>query len=294
MKLTAHLDVPWPDEAERAQWWSDGASALEQTEIRDDGHLHSEGEVTPLRLIHGQHGEPGAVYLLNTPNLTRGESAAQITGEPGARSGRFDYLEAADPQRRAWIAVDTIERLSTITSQSTLEHLAWDLTLDVDAATPMIASLTLDWVSVEVTGTHATDPPAAAHAPTQATADDAGDPTTSEPGMDLEIDLRLHGIWRVILGPLLWIARPFLRRALERGTTSMVLEWRASAPDTNEDDAPELDVQTHEIEIGVGTDRVEVTDADLDLSWLASPISMISKVRAVAKADRASQGPPSI
>lgn len=270
MRLTSHLDVPWPTEQERAQWWAQAPRVLDETVIGDDGHLRAEGEVTPLRLIHGEHGQPGAVYLLITPNLTRGEAAAQITGDQDARTVRLDYLESADPQRRAWVAVDSVERFSTLTSQSTLEHLAWNLTVDAEAATPVAVSLTLDWVAVEVQATRGFDAP------------DKSDPGTpgTAPGLDVEVDIRLRGIWWWLLTPLLWMSRPLLRRAFDRGMRGLVRQIRSA-------DAPPVQSEPVAHKPSEGTTRLEVTDADLDLRWLRSPISMLFKVRALASSDLA-------
>lgn len=273
MRLTSHLDVPWPTEQERAQWWAQAPRVLDETVIGDDGHLRAEGEVTPLRLIHGEHGHPGAVYLLITPNLTRGEAAAQITGDQDARIVRLDYLESADPQRRAWVAVHSVERFSTLTSQSTLEHLAWNLTVDADAATPVAVSLTLDWVAVEVQATRGFDGPDRS--------DTGPSGTAPAPGLDVEVDIRLRGIWWWLLTPLLWVSRPLLRRAFDRGLRGLVREVRSA------DATPVQHESVAAAEPSGGTTRLEVTDADLDLRWLRSPISMLFKVRALASSDLA-------
>ncbi|WP_256841994.1 hypothetical protein [Ornithinimicrobium cryptoxanthini] len=222
MRWTAVAPVTWPSDQGFDAWWR--AMVVEELAGSGDqvGLFDRDGE--QVRLISGEHLQPGAVYRWVPPEgFSLGGAAYGIGGPPDARELFLEYQEGADAGRRVTVVVDSLDDCRSLTATSSLKHLMAQASFRPERDRLLDVEVKLDWLLVRVRGRVV---PAAV-------------------GEQLRVSLRVvgRGLWKPVIAPLLVPVGIALSHLLAEETEEAADRLTHLDDDPRGDGAPERELE---------------------------------------------------
>ncbi|MCK0110677.1 hypothetical protein MWU75_00760 [Ornithinimicrobium sp. F0845] len=223
MRWTAVAPVTWPSDQALDVWWPGAVAetlAIDEAGGGAAGIFEVDGQ--HVRLVSGEHLQPGAVYRWVPPEGAIGSAAWGIGGRPARRDVYLEYQEVDRPRRRVEVRVDGLDACGSVSATSTLEHLAAEASFVPHRDQLLDVEVRLDWLAVRLRARV----------------------TPAESGEQLRVSLRVvgRGIWRPVIAPLLVPVGPYLRHLLTEETEQVADRLTHLEEDPRGDGAPEREL----------------------------------------------------
>lgn len=214
----------WPAPEQWHDIWPDLVDLLaRETRLSARGEVigdDADGRSQPsgLYLIGGEHGRPGAIYRLRTPDLTCGDFRLRITEN---RALRLLYRET-EGRRGARAELGPPGPVGTITSSSSLSHLGWNLEVRAGADGLATVRVDLDWLRAEVRAGVLPGVPSG----TGASSEPGEQPPLDGRDHTLWVDVRLRGrgMWRALVSGLLTVAGHWIRQGADELVAELAVD----------------------------------------------------------------------
>lgn len=283
MRLHSQTSVRWPSTglvAETLQatrdgfgpgWisWNVDAVTSAVTVTGPDG----DPKVTPIRLTSGAVARPGSTYVLDVEGLTVGQVCGTLSGSglesvPERADVALDYRSAG---RGRAVASVTLLPPYGLTSRSDVPELRWDATVTDGRQARAHADVRLLWAA--------------------STAEALVDADRSL--LDVTVSFGPTGIWRPLLGPVLWFSRKRIVAGFEAWCTQVADSINRGLPE----ELARIRTAAHSSDpVDPVTETVDAPAPPLDLdpwvalAWLRSPVTVLRHVYRQARTPAVTPG----